>query len=76
MPLTNAYCKMHLNKEALQSFLWLASAWVLANKHGGMKAVWMGFFLYTLRHLVPLTNKLLAAYGREKDSETVQERVH
>lgn len=55
---------MHLNKEALQSFLWLASAWLLANKHGGMKAVWMGFFLYTLRHLVPLTNKLLAAYGR------------
>lgn len=66
---------MHLNKGDLQSSPWLASAWLPANKQGGLKAVWMGSFLCALRDLVPLTNKLLEADGGEKDSETVQGRV-
>lgn len=72
MPLTNMYCKMHLNKGALQSPPWLVSSWLPANTHGGMKAVLMGSFLSAPRDLVPLTNELFAADGEGKDYDTAQ----
>lgn len=75
VPLTNIYFKMLLNKLALQSSPWLASAWLPSNKHGGTKAVLMGFFLCILKDLVPLTNELLAAVGGEKHCNTVRGRV-
>lgn len=75
VPLTNIYFKMHLNKPALQSSPWLARVCLPSNKYSGTKAVLTGFFLYVLKDLVPLTNKLLAADGGEKDCDTVWGRV-
>lgn len=70
MPLTNIYFIMYLNKPALESSPWLADTWLSSNRHGEMKAVLMGFFLYILKDLVPLTDELLVPDGGEKDCGT------